>query len=220
MYTPAHFAEPRHDELVALIKAHPLGCVVTHGADGFDANHLPFEHHPKPGMPGTLAAHIARANPLIEIARAGADVMVVFRGHAGYISPSWYPSKHEHHKMVPTWNYEVVHAHGRLRLVDDERFLRGVLARLTRQHEAAEAKPWKMGDAPPDYVQQMVAMVAGIEIELTRLDGKKKLSQNREARDAQGAVDALHARGHEALADAMTKARAVAPSPAGGRGLG
>jgi transcriptional regulator len=211
MYTPPHFAEGRPEALLALIRAHPLGCLVTHGAQGFDADHLPFEHHAEGGPRGVLRAHIARANPLIDIARAGAEVLVVFRGPQGYISPGWYPSKHEHHRMVPTWNYEVVHAHGRLRLVDDERFLRGVLARLTRQHEATQPRPWKMGDAPPDYVQQMVGMIAGIEVEVHRLDGKRKLSQNREARDAQGAIDSLHARGHDSLADSMAAARAEPP---------
>jgi len=131
---------------------------------------------------------------------------VIFRGPQGYISPNWYPSKRETHRHVPTWNYEVVHAHGRLRIVDDEKFVRAVVARLTRRHEADQAKPWKMGDAPADYLDQMLGMIVGIEVEITRLEGKRKLGQNREARDLAGAVNALQDRGQVALAMAMTDA--------------
>jgi transcriptional regulator len=131
---------------------------------------------------------------------------VIFRGHDGYISPSWYPSKHETHRHVPTWNYEVVHAHGKLRVVHDEKFVRGVVARLTRRHEAGEAHPWKMGDAPADYLDQMLKMIVGIEVEITRLEGKRKLGQNRDARDLEGAVRALGERGQTQLASAMAGA--------------
>lgn len=150
MYTPLHFAETRPEELHRIIREHPLGILVTQAAGGLDANHLPFEFHPDQGSCGTLHAHIARANPLWKEVASEPAVMVVFRGVEGYISPSWYPSKHETHQQVPTWNYEVVHAHGRLRVMDDEKFVRGVLARLTREHEAKEARPWKMGDSPQD----------------------------------------------------------------------
>jgi transcriptional regulator len=207
MYIPTAFAETRPERLHALLAEHPLGCIVTQGDEGLDANHLPFEFHASnDGTPGVLRAHIARANSLLDTARRGADVLVVFRGKTAYVSPNWYPSKHETHRMVPTWNYEVVHAHGRLGLVDDERFLRGVLARLTRTHEAGQPKPWKMGDAPPDYVQQMVAMIAGIEVRLTRLEGKFKLSQNRSERDVQGVVKGLEQQGDAAMAGAVAAA--------------
>ena len=207
MYLPQHFAEPRVDELHRIIREHPLGMLVTTGPAGLDANHIPFEFDAERGPHGTLLAHVARANPLCTEFAAGADVMVVFRGVQGYISPNWYPSKHETHRLVPTWNYEVVHAHGRLRLVDDEKFVRGIVARLTRRHEAPEPQPWKMGQAPADYLDQMLRAIVGVEIEVVRLECKRKLSQNREARDVDGAVQALQERGQAALSSAMAEAR-------------
>jgi transcriptional regulator len=203
MYRPAAFVEERTEELHRIIREHPLGTIVTHTAQGLDANHLPFELDGARGPQGTLQGHSARANPLWTEVADGAEVLVIFRGPHGYISPSWYPSKHETHRHVPTWNYEVVHAHGRLRIIDDERFVRGVVARLTRRHEGGEATPWKMGDAPADYLDEMLKMIVGIEVEVVRLEGKRKLGQNRDGRDLNGAVDALHARGHMALASAM-----------------
>ena len=206
MYLPPHFAETRPEELHRIIREHPLGMLVTHSERGIDANHIPFEFDPDKGSNGTLLAHIARANPLWIDFPSGADVMVVFRGVEGYISPNWYPSKHETHRQVPTWNYEVVHVHGRLRIVDDERFIRGVVARLTRQHEATEPRPWKMGDAPKDYMDDMVSKVVGIEVEIIRLEGKRKLSQNRESRDIQSAVTELERRHQTGLAATMSAA--------------
>ena len=203
MYTPPHFQLTDAQELHRILREHPLGVLVTHGPDGLDANHIPFEYDPAHGPLGTLTGHVARANPLWQQCREGADVLVVFRGVEGYISPNWYPSKHEAHRQVPTWNYEVVHAHGRLTVRDDERFVRGVVARLTRTHEASQPHPWKMGDAPPDYLDAMLQAIVGIEIAVTRLEGKAKLSQNKEARDRAGAAAALEAQGQQALARAM-----------------
>ena len=202
MYIPAHFSENRPEELCRIMSEHPLGMLITHTQQGLDANHLPFEFDASKGPYGTLQAHIARNNPLKNVPD-DSEVLVVFRGVEAYISPNWYPSKHETHRQVPTWNYEVVHAHGRLRIIDDEKFIRGVVARLTRKHEASEPRPWKMGDAPLDYMDQMVSMVVGIEIEVLRLEGKRKLSQNREARDIDGAVNALQEKGHEDMAALM-----------------
>jgi transcriptional regulator len=203
MYTPEHFKESRTERLHQLMREHPLGMLVTHSDQGLDANHVPFELDATRGEFGALQAHVARANPLWRDFATGAEVMVVFRGPQAYVSPNWYPSKHETHRQVPTWNYEVVHAHGRLRIVDDDRFLRGLLAKLTRRHEASEPRPWKMGDAPPDFIAQMLTQIVGIEVEITRLDGKRKLSENKDERDRQGVVDALRARGSTALADSM-----------------
>lgn len=207
MYTPAHFAETRPTELHGLIAAHPLGTLVTHGPDGLDADHLPFAFDPDTGPHGTLLAHVARANPLWQRCPTGTPVMVIFRGADGYLSPNWYPSKHEAHRQVPTWNYEVVHAHGTLTIRDDVRFLRGLVARLTRHHEQAvgETKPWQMSQAPADYLDDMLSRIVGIEITLTSLVGKAKLSQNKEARDRQQAADTLEARGHAALAQRMRR---------------
>ena len=203
MYIPPHFALTEPEALHRIIREHPLGTLVTHGDAGLDADHVPFEFDPAAGPLGTLTAHVARANTLWQRCPTGTPVMVVFRGHEGYISPSWYPSKHEAHRQVPTWNYEVVHAHGTLTIRDDERFVRGLVARLTRRHEAAEARPWKMSDAPADYIEAMLRNIVGVEIALSSLVGKSKLSQNKEARDRLGAADALAERGQEELSRAM-----------------
>ncbi|GAB3762142.1 FMN-binding negative transcriptional regulator [Ramlibacter monticola] len=188
------------------MRDHPLGMIVTLTDKGMDANHIPFELDAARGSHGTLRAHIARANSLWTEVPDGAQVLVIFRGPQGYISPNWYPSKQETHRHVPTWNYEVVHAHGRLRIIDDEKFVRGLVARLTRRHEAAQPTPWKMGDAPADYLDANLKLIVGLEVEIARLEGKRKLGQNREARDLQGAVDALNERGHADLAAAMRDA--------------
>ncbi|CAG9245464.1 FMN-binding negative transcriptional regulator [Paraburkholderia caribensis] len=203
MYVPAHFAETRKDVLHARIVEHPFGTLITHGSSGLDANHIPFELAAEDGELGVLRAHVARANPVWQEVANGDEVLVVFHAGDAYISPNWYPSKHELHKQVPTWNYMVVHAHGRITILDDERYVRGVVGRLTRTHEASEPKPWKMGDAPKDYVDTMVKAIVGIQIEVTRLVGKSKLSQNKEARDIQGAAEALKSSGESQLADAM-----------------
>jgi len=203
MYIPAHFAETRPNELGRIIRANPLGMLVTHGSAGLDADHIPFELDADEGALGALSAHVARANTLWQRCPAGTPVMVVFRGAESYISPNWYPSKHEAHRQVPTWNYEVVHAHGTLTVHDDERFVRGLVARLTRQHEAAEPKPWKMGDSAPEYIDSMLRNIVGIKIAITSLVGKVKLSQNKEVRDRLGAADALEARGRGEMAQAM-----------------
>jgi transcriptional regulator len=128
---------------------------------------------------------------------------VVFRAGDAYISPSWYPSKHEFHKQVPTWNYIVVHAYGRITVRDDERYVRGVVGRLTRRHEASEARPWKMADAPADYIDTLLKSIVGLQIDITRLVGKTKLSQNKESRDIRGAGEALSAREQHQIGDAM-----------------
>jgi transcriptional regulator len=195
MYIPPHFSVTEPQALHRLMAEHPFGTLVTHGPDGLDANHVPFEFEPQAGGHGILKAHVARANPLWREVRDGDDVLVVFGGGDAYISPSWYPSKQESHQVVPTWNYKVVHAHGRITVHDDERYVRGVVARLTRTHEASLPAPWKMTDAPPDYIDMMLKSIVGIEVEVTRLVGKFKLSQNREERDLRGAAQALMQRG-------------------------
>jgi transcriptional regulator len=205
MYTPAHFSVTDPASLHRILREHPLGILVTPTGSGMDANHIPFEFDPTHGEFGLLTGHVARANPLWQQCLEGADVLVVFRGSEGYISPNWYPGKHETHRLVPTWNYEVVHAYGRLTVRDDEKFVRGVVARLTRTHEAQEAKPWKMGDSAPEFIAGMIKSIVGIEISISRLEGKAKLSQNREPRDVQGAVEALRQRDRLALAQAMDK---------------
>lgn len=206
MYTPAHFAMHDRAEMQRIITAYPLGILITPADGVVDANHIPFELDATAGEWGRLTGHVARANPLWQHCLAGADVLVIFRGAEGYISPNWYPSKHETHRLVPTWNYEVVHAHGRLTVHDDEKFVRGVVGRLTRTHENAAAQDgrgWKMSDSDPAFINGMLQAVVGIEITITRLEGKAKLSQNREPRDVRGAVETLRKRGNEALASSM-----------------
>jgi transcriptional regulator len=211
MYLPAHFDEPRPEVLHRLIADHPFGTLVTAGEAGLDAEHLPFELAASEGPLGTLRAHVARANPVWTAVREHAEVLVIFHAGDAYVSPNWYPSKHETHRQVPTWNYRVVHAHGRLVVRDDERFLRGLLARLTRTHEAAQPRPWKMGDAPADHVDALLEAVVGIEIPIARLVGKLKLSQNREPRDRVGAAEALKAEGRHELGQAMLDATTGTP---------
>jgi transcriptional regulator len=203
MYVPPHFDEPRTEVLHDLIRQHPFGTLVTHGAGGLDANHIPFELSADQGALGTLSAHVARANPVWQELADGDEVLVVFRAGDAYISPNWYPSKHAFHKQVPTWNYRVVNAHGRITVRDDERYVRGVVARLTRTHEASQPVPWKMGDSAPEVIDTLLKSIVGLEIEITRLAGKFKLSQNKDVRDLRSAGEALKTQGDDAIGDAM-----------------
>jgi transcriptional regulator len=204
MYIPPHFAVTETEHLHRILREHPLGTLVAPGEDGgLDADHLPFEFDPASGPHGLLTAHVARANTLWQRCPSGTPVLVIFRGAQAYISPNWYPSKHETHRQVPTWNYEVVHAHGRLLVRDDERFVRGLVARLTRQHDAAEPRPWKMTDSAPEWIASMLSQIVGIQVEITSLVGKSKLGQNKEARDRLGAAATLADRGHDEVARRM-----------------
>jgi len=205
MYVPEHFHEAREEELLRTIAAYPLGALVVNGPHGLDANHLPFLIDEASHGPRRLLAHVARANPVWKEARDGDEVLVIFRAGDAYVSPNWYPSKHEFHRQVPTWNYRVVHVHGKLRIRDDERFVRGVVARLTRTHEGqtGSPRPWKMTDSPAEYIGQMLSAIVGIEVEVTRMVGKWKLSQNKEARDRISAAEELRQRGAQAIAGAM-----------------
>ncbi|MEC5159190.1 transcriptional regulator [Janthinobacterium sp. CG_23.3] len=192
MYQPALFEESRLDVLHALIDAHPLGAVVTHGAAGLGADHIPFEvGAPTAEAPfGVLRGHVARANPLW---RHEADTLVLFQGAQAYITPAWYEEKARTGKVVPTYNYAVVHGYGRLRAIDDPQWLLAMLERLTARHEAAQAAPWRVDDAPPDFIAKTLAAIVGIEIPLTRIEGKWKTSQNRSARDKRSIAAGLGA---------------------------
>jgi transcriptional regulator len=203
MYVPAHFDESRTEVLHDLIRRHPFGMLVTNGANGLDANHIPFELNSEQSEMGVLNAHVARANPVWKDVSNGDEVLVVFRAADAYVSPNWYPSKHELHKQVPTWNYMVAHAYGRITIRDDELFVRGVVARLTRTHEASQPAPWKMGDSAQEYIDTMLKAIVGLEIEITRLVGKSKLSQNKEVRDIRNAGEMLKAQGDHVIGDAM-----------------
>ncbi|MGX9394031.1 FMN-binding negative transcriptional regulator (plasmid) [Nitrobacteraceae bacterium UC4446_H13] len=209
MYVPPHFEESRMSMLHNLIEKNGLGVLFTNGRSGLDANHVPFELSRQQGAHGVLHSHVARANPVWQDIADGDEVLVVFRASDAYISPNWYPSKHELHKQVPTWNYIVAHAYGRATIRDDERYVRGMVARLTRTHEANESKPWRMADSSKDYIATMLKAIVGIEIEITRLIGKSKLSQNKEVRDIVSAGEKLKATGHDAIGDAMLAAASI-----------
>ena len=205
MYLPAHFEERNDDELYRLIDAFPLGALVVNTPAGLDANHVPFEIDRKSAGHERLLAHVARINPLWKDAKDGDAALVIFSAGDAYISPNWYPSKHEFHRQVPTWNYQVVHVHGKIKIRDDEKFVRGVVGRLTRVHEAraGEAKPWKMSDSSTSYINEMITKIVGIEIEIIRLVGKRKLSQNKDELDRTTASQALASRDSHVIADAM-----------------
>lgn len=209
MYVPAAFNESRTEVLHSLIVQHPFGMLVTHGKSGLDANHLPFELVSDEGELGVLRAHVARANPVWQDVADGDEVLVVFRTADAYISPNWYPSKHALHRQVPTWNYVVVHAYGRITIKDDEKYVRGVVARLTRTHEATQPRPWKMSDAPSDYIDAMLEAIVGLQIDITRLVGKRKLGQNKDVPDIEGAGEALRSKGQFEIGDAMLEEAAA-----------
>lgn len=203
MYVPAEFEETNIEIMHELIKQYPLGILLTHGQRGLDANHLPFELDAEVTELGVLHAHVARKNPVWQDVQDGDEVLVVFRAGDAYISPQWYPSKQEHHQQVPTWNYRVIHAYGKVKIRDDERYVRGVVARLTRTHEAMQAEPWKMSDAPKNYIEPMLKAIVGIEIEITKIQGKSKLGQNKEHRDIVGVANALSTTGKQEISKAM-----------------
>ncbi|KWE53273.1 FMN-binding negative transcriptional regulator [Burkholderia sp. MSMB2157WGS] len=204
MYIPAAYNEPNPDVLRELIVQHPFGSLITHGKNGLDAIHIPFVLMPDDdGGLGELHAHVARANPIWQDVADGDEVLAIFRAGDAYISPGWYPSKQATHREVPTWNYRVVHAHGRITARDDEKFVRGVVARLTRTHEASQPVPWKMGDAPQDFMDEMLQSIVGLQIRITQLIGKRKLGQNKPVADIRGAGEALVADGNLAIGEAM-----------------
>ena len=198
MYVPKHFEEDRTEVLHALIRAHPLAVLVVLGADGLVANHIPMEIDPTAGPLGTLRGHVARANPVWKSVRPDVDALAVFQGPEAYITPSYYATKAATGKVVPTWNYAVVHAHGPLRAIDDAAWLRRLVEQLTDRHEAERgratgAAPWHVSDAPERYMDAQLELIVGIELPIARLDGKWKVSQNRTAEDRAGVVDGLSA---------------------------
>jgi transcriptional regulator len=190
MYQPAHFVEPDADTLLALMREFPLATLMRGGAE-LAADILPLEVE-RVGDGWRITGHVARANPLWREAD-GQPVLVMFQGPQGYVSPSWYASKAEHHKVVPTWNYTMVQAHGTLRAIDDPAWVRAFVTRLTETHEGGRAMPWHVSDAPDDFITATQRAIVGIEIEVSRLEGKFKLSQNRSAADRTGVVLGLEA---------------------------
>lgn len=189
MYLPKHFEQHDRGRVIALMRERPLATLIVATPAGPTADLIPLEFHPDEGEHGTLRGHVARANPLWR--QVGAQALAVFTGPDAYVSPGWYPSKSEHGKVVPTWNYTMVQARGVLRAVDDAPWLRALVGRLTEHHEAQQVQPWSVSDAPDDYVQQMLKAIVGIEIVLTSLIGKWKVSQNRSAADREGVATGM-----------------------------
>lgn len=214
MYLPRHFEQTDPAALHALMHDHPLATWVTTGDDGLIVNHVPFMLDATRGPHGTLIGHVARANPVWQ---RPAPSVFVFQGPQAYVSPGWYPSKQAHGKVVPTWNYVVVHAHGTPRVLDAVEARHAIVHQLTETHEHGRGQPWSVADAPADYVAQMLAAIVAIEVPLERLVGKWKVSQNRGADDRQGVADGLRQPGPrgetapEMAAWVQPPARATAP---------
>lgn len=202
MYQPPAFREDRLEVQHALIRAHPLGLLISAGPGGLMANLLPFLIDFDRGGHGTLRVHMARANPQWREFEALEECLVVFQGPQDYVTPSWYATKRETGKVVPTWNYATVHAWGRPRVMNDDTWLRRQIEDLTRSREAARSAPWAVDDAPPDFVAMQMKAIVGVEIPIGRLEGKWKMSQNRPEPDRVGVVEGLRAQGEtgEALA--------------------
>lgn len=213
MYQPPHFREERLASLHALIRAHPFGALVTLGSDGLVANHYPFVLKPELSPYGTLQAHMSKANDQWRTFDGEREALVIFQGAQGYVTPAWYPTKRETGKVVPTWNYALVHAAGRPRAIHDAAWLLRHVAELSDQQEAGRAEPWAVADAPPEFVAGLAKGIVGFEIEISRLEGKVKASQNRVQADRDGVVAGLTAQGDEA----SLRLAALVRSPDAGR---
>ena len=198
MYMPKHFEERDVGVLHELIRAHPFGTWVTLAGGELLVNHMPFLVDPSPGEFGMLVGHVARPNPAWKAFSKEMASVVIFQGPQGYITPSWYPTKGATGKVVPTWNYAVVHAHGALRVIEDRAWLRDFVTALTNRYEATRRDPWQVTDAPADYIDKQLGAIVGLELSITRLVGKWKMSQNRPAQDRAGVVEGLGREGGEA----------------------
>jgi transcriptional regulator len=198
MYVPAHFAEDHIPVLHDAMRGSGLVTLVTLTADGLIASHVPLLLNPEPAPYGTLIGHLARPNPQAQTAIG--EALAIFQATDGYITPSYYATKRETGKVVPTWNYTAIHAYGTLRFFDDRTELLDIVTRLTNRHESRRAAPWAVSDAPADFVQGMLNGIIGFELAITRLEGKRKLSQNRPAADRIGVVDGLREDGRPDLA--------------------
>ncbi|MFA5921328.1 MAG: FMN-binding negative transcriptional regulator [Methylococcaceae bacterium] len=204
MYIPPHFEQPDIEVMHELIRNRPLATLVTLGSDGINANHIPLHLSPAPEPYGVLHGHVARANPMNPIWRdleSDVETLAIFHGPDAYISLSWYATKQETGKVVPTWNYAVVHAYGSLRIIDDASWVRSQMEDLTTHHEAAFPVPWALSDAPEDFTEKLIEAVIGIEMVITRLSGKWKVSQNQPPQNQNSVIQGLNASGQaEAMA--------------------
>jgi transcriptional regulator len=214
MYQPPHHREDRLEVQHALIRAHPLGTLVTLGSGGLAANALPFVLDAASGALGTLKVHLARANAQWREFDRAVDALVIFQGVESYITPTWYPTKRETGKVVPTWNYVVVQAFGPMRIVEDRAWLTEQIAALTAEHEAGRTEPWSVADAPAPFVEAQLKGIVGVEIPISRIEGKWKVSQNRPEADRRGVVEGLRSAG-DAASGAMAELVAERIRPAG-----
>jgi transcriptional regulator len=214
VYIPRLYAEQDKEELHAFIEAYPFATLVT-SSGGLFATHLPLILRPSDGPFGTLEGHVARANPHHELASEATDALVIFSGPHAHVTPSWYPSKLDTGRVVPTWNYVAVHAYGSVTFRGDAEFLHAHVTRLTVRHEAARGSEWRTSDPPADYVSQQLRAIVGVEIAISRLEGKWKMSQNRPAADIDGVVDGLRQSGDATDADvaAIVASRRPKSSP-------
>jgi transcriptional regulator len=197
MYIPKQFAEGRVEVLDALVRAHPFCTLATMGAGGLIASHIPMMLEREGPALGVLKGHVSRANPQWREFTPEVEALAIFMGPEHYITPTWYAEKAETGKVVPTWNYAVVHAYGRLRVVEDTAWLRGHVEALTKTHEAGMPKPWSVDDAPEDFVSAMLKGIVGLELAVTRMEGKWKVSQNRGERDRGRVAEGLGELGTE-----------------------
>ncbi len=201
MYIPPQFEQPNIDVMHELIRKRPLGTLVTLGSNGINANHIPLHLSLTPEPFGVLHGHVARSNPIWSDLDSDSEVLAIFHGPDAYISPSWYATKQEAGKVVPTWNYTVVHAYGSLRIIDDAAWVRTQLEALTNHNEAVFSEPWAVSDAPVDFTEKLIAAVVGIEMTITRLSGKWKVSQNQPPQNQNSVIQGLNASGQaEAIA--------------------
>ncbi|HTS93879.1 MAG TPA: FMN-binding negative transcriptional regulator [Stellaceae bacterium] len=205
MYVPTNFAEERVPVLHETIRAIKLGTLVTLGGEDMTASHVPMLVDPEPAPYGTLIGHIARANPQWKDASDKVRALAIFLGPDAYITPSWYATKRQTGKVVPTWNYAAIHAYGRVRFIEDPERLLQIVTRLTDTHEGNRAMPWAVTDAPADYVKGMLRAIVGFEIQIERLEGKWKMSQNRPAEDRAGVIEGLRSDGETTVADIVVE---------------
>jgi transcriptional regulator len=210
MYIPPHFEEISADAIQSVIEAAPLACIVAQTSAGLIANHIPLLAGPE----GTLIGHVALANDMHRLIADGQEVMAIFRADDAYVSPNFYPSKAEHHRVVPTWNYQVVHAYGPISFQHDTHAKRAAVGLLTRLHERRlnGEDAWRMADAPADFMEQMLGNIVAFRIVVRTMLAKSKLSQNRDDRDHAGAVAGLRTSGHDAIARTMEKLRSAGTS--------
>jgi transcriptional regulator len=201
MYQPDVFREERMETLHSFIRAHPLATLITAGAGGLLANLVPFTLVDR-GEKGTLRAHVAKANDQVDALRSGSETLVVFQGPDAYITPSWYVSKREHGRVVPTWNYVVVQARGTPRVIEDPDWLRAQIQNLTATQEQKRPIPWNVNDAPEPFITGQINAIIGVEISISTIEGKWKVSQNRSAADRQGVEEGLR---NEGIGEEMAK---------------